>query len=83
MKQPNTRSWKVEVSFSPFENESQRDQAYRIWAKLFVQSTCKSLSSETADVASKLAANPKERRPSRRHGTKLQASLTPKTRVVA
>ena len=31
MKQPDTRSWKIEISFSPFENESQRDRAYQIW----------------------------------------------------
>lgn len=44
MGQPNTRTWKVEVSFSPFANESQKDLAYRTWAKLFVESQSRMLS---------------------------------------
>ncbi len=46
MKKSGTRTWKVKVSFSPFENDSQRDRAYQIWAKLFVQSVAKAAAAE-------------------------------------
>ena len=29
--------WKVNVTFIPFENDIKRDQAYRIWARLFLR----------------------------------------------
>ena len=59
LREPIARSWRVEVSFCPFESEAQRDRAYQIWAKQFVASQSRWLSDDAASRATKPANSEK------------------------
>lgn len=83
MPNASTRSWKVEVSFCPFESEAQRDRAYRIWAKLFVESQSRSLSDKAASGPSQTMGSPEQPRRPRRQGCETLAPVTAKTDLVS
>jgi len=51
-------NWRVTISFCPYENNYQRDEAYKTWARTYVQALIESVKMvkiEGRDKAEKIA----------------------------
>jgi hypothetical protein len=40
-KDKSEHQWKAKITFVPFESEAQRNEAYRIWVKMFLKGRMK------------------------------------------